>query len=230
MPDKLHTPTKTISDSIHSFVNSCLSSVPCGGSFLSQLFTMVVPKIYNKRLQKWMESVSQRLNSLQVDIDHLKNDEDFITVLITTTRFAVQTLDKMKYEYLQNILLNAAAQDPTNAEEATTLARLVDELLTLEIKLLKLLVENELSLKSVKSYSDLRKITFREKTNISNNDFYFLIQNLASKGLIRISQDIENFDDIYSSDKLLLEGGYDNKPRVIITDFGKKLYEVTIIK
>ena len=227
MPKNLKPPSKTDSDSIHSFVNTCLSSVPGAGSFLSELFTTVVPRVYDRRLQKWMETVSQRLNSLRVDIEHLKKDEAFIAVLITATRVAVQTFDEVKCEYLQNILLSAAEQDPTNAEEATTLTNLVDELLTLDIKLLRLLVENETSLKFVKSYTELRQITIRENTNLSNNDFYFLIQNLASKGLIRISQDIDNFDDIYSGDKLLLSGTDDSKPRVIVTDFGKKFYEVT---
>lgn len=143
MPEKLKPPSKTDSDSIHSFVSACLSSVPGAGSFLSELFTMVVPRVYDRRLQTWMETVSQRLNSFQVDIEYLKKDEDFIAVLITATRVAVQTYDKAKCEYLQNILMNAAEQDPTNAEEATTLTRLVDELLTLDIKLLRLLVENE---------------------------------------------------------------------------------------
>lgn len=130
----------------------------------------------------------------------------------------------------QNILLNAAEQEPTNAKEATTLVRFVDELLTLDIRLLRLLVENEASLESVKSYTELRQITFRENSNLSNNDFYFLIQNLASKGLIRISQDIEDFDDIYSSDKLLAEETDDSKPRVIVTEFGKKFCEITKLK
>lgn len=128
---------------------------------------------------------------------------------------------------MQTILLNAAEQEPTNAEEATTLARFVDELLALEIKLLRLLVENEASLKAVKSHTELRHLTFREYSNLLNNDFYFLVQNLASKGLIRISQDIEDFDDIYSGSMLLLEGTDDNKPRVIVTEFGKKFYEIT---
>ena len=60
----------------------------------------------------------------------------------------------------------------------------------------RLLVENEALLKAVKSYTELRQLTFREYSNLSNNDFYFLAQNFASKGLIRISQDIKDFDDI----------------------------------
>jgi hypothetical protein len=227
MPENLKPPIKKDSDSIHSFVNACLSAVPVAGSLLSELFKTVVPLAYDRRLKKWMETVSEQLNSLQYDVERLKKDEDFIAVLVATTKVAVQTYDEAKCEYLQNILLKAAEQEPTNAEEAITLARFVDELLTLDIKLLRLLAENETSLKSVKSYTELRQITFRENSNLSNNDFYFLIQDLASKGLIRVSKDIEDFDDIYSSDKLLLDSTDQSKTRVIVTEFGKKFYEIT---
>ena len=110
---------------------------------------------------------------------------------------------------------------------STTLARFVDELLTLDIKLLKLLVESGESLESVKSYTELRQITFREQENLSNDDFYFLIQNLTSKGFIRISPDIIGFDDIYTALVLGVDGADEGKPRVIITEFGKKFYEIT---
>jgi hypothetical protein len=45
-----------------------------------------------------------------------------------------------------------------------------------------------------------------------------LVEDLSARGLVRISSDLEDFEDIYHADKLLLHSTNEELPKVIITD------------
>jgi hypothetical protein len=49
-----------------------------------------------------------------------------------------------------------------------------------------------------------------------------ILGDLNTRGLIWISQDINDFEDIYQASTLLLEETNDDLPRIIITDVAKK--------
>ena len=49
--------------------------------------------------------------------------------------------------------------------------------------------------------------------------------DLEVRGMVRISQDIDDFEDIYQVSSLLLESTKDGFPRIIVTDIAKDFLE-----
>ena len=53
-------------------------------------------------------------------------------------------------------------------------------------------------------------------------EFSLLLQDLSARGLVRISPDIEDFEDIYRTDKIITEDTNEELPKVIITQVAKE--------
>jgi hypothetical protein len=73
-----------------------------------------------------------------------------------------------------------------------------------------------------KSSIDLATLQVGE---IEKDEFLMCTRELAARGLVRISPDIDDFDDIYQVDSLALESTDSDRPRLIVTEIGKKFIE-----
>ena len=91
------------------------------------------------------------------------------------------------------------------------------------MKLLSFSIQEETTLKSLKSYSEFYNL-FNDKypKALSRDEFKMICGDLEVRGLLRISQDIDNFKDIYHADTMLLAETNDNLPRIIVTDIAKE--------
>lgn len=60
---------------------------------------------------------------------------------------------------------------------------------------------------------------------IDRNEFKFLFQDLVSRGLLRVSQDLDDYEDIYQVNSLVDEATNDNLPRIKITEMGSNILD-----
>jgi hypothetical protein len=220
--DKYTPPQPDSKDTAHLVVKAALSFVP-GASDLFEYF--VVPPM-QKRLGKWREEISQALLYLLenqgVKLDDLQGNEQFVTIVAQATSIAIRNHQKEKLEALKNVIVNSVTSPEIEEDLQLTFIRFVDELTPSHLYLLRLFINNKVEIECLKSYLSIYQLVSAKASNIPSKDqFKMLVSDLNVRGLIYVSRDIGDFEDIYQASSLLLESTNDNLPRIIITDIAK---------
>jgi len=224
--ERLDPPKATTGDTAYLLVKAALSPIPGA----TELFERFITPPLQKRTQKWMEEVAEALRNIEkehgVMLDTLQNDERFITIMVQATNVAIRNHKREKLSALKNVIMNSALGSDIAEDFELIFVRFVDELTPAHLYLLKFFVDNEDSLKPLKSYPEIYQLFVPEATKaISQDEFKMLIGDLGTRGLIWVSQDIDDFEDIYQASALLLQKTRDDLPRLIVTDVAKKFLE-----
>ncbi len=221
---KFSPPKPTTGDTAHRVVKSLIS--PIQGA--TELFEQFVSPPLDKRLDRWREYVGEALymleHSLGFNLEKLQSNEKFITVVTQTTRVAIQNHQKEKLTALRNTIINSALHKDIADDLQLIFIRFIDELTPSHLLLLKFFVEFESELIKLRSYSDLLKFVnshFEHSNDLARDEFLMLIGDLSTRGLIRVSQDIDDFDDIYKASLFLLHKTNDTLPRFLVTKIAK---------
>ena len=110
MTDKVNKTTKK--DIAHSLAKGGLGTIPIIGSLASEIFGLVVTPPLEKRRAEWMNEIAEKLKELEnkkeIDLNELKENEQFIDVVLQATTFALKTSEKKKIECFRNTVLNTA--------------------------------------------------------------------------------------------------------------------------
>lgn len=86
-------------------------------------------------------------------------------------------------------------------------------------------------LRELKSYTRLYdRFTEQHFATLSRDEFKMFCGDLEVRGMVRISQDIDDFEDIYQASSLLLESTKDGFPRIIVTDIAKDFLEFIAVQ
>jgi hypothetical protein len=215
-------PKSSAGDTAHLTAKEILSLIP-GASGLFEYF--IKPPL-EKRRETWMRMVAEALKELEkarFDIEKLQSDERFITIVLQSTTVAIKNHQQEKLLALRNAIINSATTPDFNEDIQLLFIRYVDELTPSHLKLLTFLANDVIDLATLKSYSQLYD-SFMEKhpNTMPRDEFIMLFQDLSSRGLIRVSPFIDDFEDIYQAGLLLDEATQDELPRVIITDIAKQ--------
>jgi len=110
-------------------------------------------------------------------------------------------------------------------DEELTFVRYVDELTPLHLEVLRFLRANEDDFKNVESYQELydgyaRHIVRRHASPVSRDRFRLICTDLAVRGLLRLSRDIQDFPGIGEAD-IVVERDLDpTAPRLLVTELG----------
>lgn len=135
-------PKRKTSDIIHSVVKTSLSvcTVGIGG----ELFSWLVTPSLEKRRDKWVESIAQRLEGLEkkvkgFKIENLCENESFISTLMHASQAAIRSHQKQKLEALQNTVLNAAMPNALEEDLQLMFLNFVDSFTLLHLRMLKIL-------------------------------------------------------------------------------------------
>lgn len=113
MPGDLTPPKKGTADATHETARAIfdLATAGVGG----RLFDYLVSKPIERRRDEWREEIGKRILKLEaerrVDVDALRNDETFVTLLTQASAAAVRSHQKEKLAALNNAILNAALGD-----------------------------------------------------------------------------------------------------------------------
>lgn len=220
--DNTHLAAKTIIPKIEEAISSVQGAPNLG---LSKFLFDIFPSPLEKRKKEWMEYIGNFLEeNFGEDLDNLKNNEKFITVLIQATRIAIQNHQKEKLDALRNSVVSSVYTQDISEDLQLTFIRFIDELTPSHILLLKFFVQFERELEKIKSYPELLSF-FHGHYEYSNalyqDEFKMFVSDLNTRGLVRISQDIGDFNDIYIKSNWLREDTNDAQPRIIVTSVTK---------
>jgi hypothetical protein len=137
---KLTPPERTKGDLALAGARAVIAAVPIVGGSLVEAFNQVVQPPLDKRRTEWMESVGERLEELEsqgVDIEALKENEEFITAVMTSTMIAIRNHKREKLEALRNALFNVLEPQAPSEAKQSMFFNLIDEMSVLHIQVLK---------------------------------------------------------------------------------------------
>lgn len=101
-----------INDVAHSVTKGVIGTIPLIGTLASETFNLVVTPPLEKRRAQWMNEIALRLSELEdkqiIEIGSLKDNEQFIDVLLQATTYAIKTSEKEKIKAFQNAIVNSA--------------------------------------------------------------------------------------------------------------------------
>lgn len=139
MNDKINK-TKT-RDVAHSLAKGGLGVVPFVGSLASELFSLIVIPPIEKRRAEWMNEIESKLKALEdkkfLDINRLKDNDQFIDVVLHATTYALKTSEKEKILAFQNAILNTAIGEAPEKTISQIFLNQLDNFTVWHIRILK---------------------------------------------------------------------------------------------
>jgi hypothetical protein len=156
-------------------------------------------------------------------------NETFISILIQATNSIVRSQQSDKKEAFKNAVINTALGNNIKDETKELFIRYLDELIPSHLLLLSFLLNNEQLLCHKESYEDLyQEFNSKHPDKLNKDEFQMLFGDLSSRGLIRVSSDLQGYKDL--SDTILFSDGSSNDfPRFIITSLGKDFIDFITI-
>ena len=124
-------PQTNTEDRVHTATKAMLSAIPVLGGPLATLLEHVwIPSLHRRR-EDWMRKLGQALERLQAkgfDVETLKDDEMFISVVTEATHLAIKTHQEEKLDALRNAVANTALGRRPEEDLTFILLQLVDTL------------------------------------------------------------------------------------------------------
>lgn len=209
--NQFETPEESKSDYAHRFAKSILGIIPYGGTALGELFTVVIPPSIEKRRNRWMREVSDILNDLietkpQIIAD-LKDDEEFISLLLNISQKALKTHREEKINLFTNSLRNSFSvnQDYFIKEK---LINYIDEIDPNQVSILNFLSNYVSQITDVDSYQKFYNLLTQGSgdslkpsidSSIDSSVVRFYFKDLEKMGLIFISESIIELENYVRS-------------------------------
>jgi hypothetical protein len=138
MTDKVNKATKK--DIAHALVKGGLGTIPVIGSLASEIFGLVVTPPLEKRRAVWMNEVAEKLKELEskreIDFNELKENEQFIDVVLQATTFALKTSEEKKIECFKNTILNTAIGESPDKTKSQIFLNQLDKFTTWHVVIL----------------------------------------------------------------------------------------------
>ncbi|MDO8736408.1 MAG: hypothetical protein Q7K29_04925 [Thermoleophilia bacterium] len=138
----LKPPSKTKGDVAHTLVKSGLSAIPIVGGPASELFAAIVMPPLERRRITWMEEVGQELKRLHeekgIDLESLRENEEFIDIVMAASTAALKTANKEKRLALKNAIINVASGQSPEESQAQVFISFVDQFTEWHLKILML--------------------------------------------------------------------------------------------
>jgi hypothetical protein len=137
-------PLKTGADIAHTIAKAGLSTLPIVGGPAAELFAAIVQPPIERRRDEWMRSVGQLLSELQikgVDIETLKNNEQFIDTVLQATQVALRNHQERKRSALRNAIANSAVGRTPNDMTRQMFLRYIDEFTEEHLMILELFAD-----------------------------------------------------------------------------------------
>lgn len=130
----------TAGDYSYAVAKGGLGAIPIVGSVASELLGLLVTPPLEKRRQKWMTEVGQKLKELEesskIDLSTLADNEQFIDTVLVATTLALKTSEDEKIKAFQNAILSTALGQPLDKTKGQVFLNLLDSFTVWHIKIL----------------------------------------------------------------------------------------------
>src|SRR5690606_32250167 len=106
----------------------------------SELFGLIITPPLDKRRNEWMNQVADKLKELeqrnQIDFNDLKNNQQFIDVILHASSLAIKTSEQEKILALKNAVVNTALNEQPSNTKIQIFLNLIDVFTAWHIKVL----------------------------------------------------------------------------------------------
>lgn len=220
-------PKKNDFDRVHE-VAKIIAEITPKTKILSKLKSIIFPIGIEKRKEEFLDYVGETLEALpeiitKRIIEYFESEEGQ-TLLLKTLRAVYLTHKVEKYFILRNVLLNSAKDDAVSFDYKEICTELASELEPADVLLLKDFNQNKVDFAKCGSFEEIYKVCVGHGLDFDKDSFYLSLMKLKNKSLVRITEGLEGFDDVFSPSGLLLEE-QDSKPCLIISPLGLKFIE-----
>ena len=118
--DQLTPPEPSAGDYVHALAKAGVAGIPVLGGPAAEIFAALVQPPLDRRRHEWMTEVGECLCKLEaergVDLAELRDNDEFIDIVMHASQVALRTSVAEKREALRNAVLNTAiGQSPSDA-------------------------------------------------------------------------------------------------------------------
>jgi hypothetical protein len=139
--EKLSVPKKSAGDLVHAVTKAGLSAIPVVGGPAVELFQLVLQPPLEKRREAWMARVGDAIAKLEADglqLESLRENEEFVSVVMQASQIAIRTHQEEKLEMLRNAVVNVATGQTTDEALHTMFLNFVDVFTVWHVRILQL--------------------------------------------------------------------------------------------
>lgn len=133
--------TTTGGDIAHSFIKGGLGAIPVIGSLATEIFSLIVTPPLERRKGEWMNEIASKLKELsdnkRIDLESLKDNEQFLDIVLQATAYALKTSEKEKIIAFQNAILNTAIGNSPDKTISQIFLNQLDNFTVWHIRILK---------------------------------------------------------------------------------------------
>jgi hypothetical protein len=166
-------PKPTTGDVAHTLAKAALSSVPGVGGAAAELFEFLLAPPLSKRRDEWMQSIAERLNAVETNLETLRGDAAFVTTMVQATQIAIRNHQGEKLEALRNAVTNSAIRRAPDDDVRAMFLSLVDAFTPTHLRILKFF-QNRSSIEPTVLQQ------FRDQRGVTDQ----IVIELASRGLV----------------------------------------------
>lgn len=168
-------------------VSEALNKIPLIGGLISNWYSQERQKIVLERIQNCLNSVVEKLNRINYDINSLKSDQKFAEFTVNTLEKVTKTLNSQKREYFSNLIANSAVKiDSEKREQMRSMSALLDQLEVIHIQTLDKIMNMPYG-QSALFYGAVREVHKFDIREFTKKEHYAL-GTLEELGLINLSQ------------------------------------------
>lgn len=194
-------------DLVHTVIKATLASIPVIGGSAAEFFQFFIQPSIEKRRNDWMENILNDLRELQnndqINFEELKNNEEFIDIVINTTKIAMSTAHKEKLDALRAALINSALNKDLSKPDIFYFLRLIDELTVWHICILKIINRpaDYRELKGEYEVTDTVQNMIKRQYPILTNDILNqMVDDLYRRGLSVINREnLTNHEPLFNT-------------------------------
>ena len=128
---------------IHRTIKGIIGAVPFAGTLLTEYYSLLIASPIEQRKENWLIAVINDLeklkNSNKIDIDQLKNDDEFISVLLSASQLAIRNHETEKLNALKNAVINSALKIDLSGIKKMLFLNIIGQTTVLHLKILDFL-------------------------------------------------------------------------------------------
>jgi len=207
-------PKKSSGDYAHAIIKGSLSEIPLIGGTASEIFNLILTPPLEKRREKWLEEIWNRLLKLEqnvglINVESLSDNDRFISTFLSAIQVALRNHADEKLKALQNLVINSVINPPVEEAIDQLFLNLIDTYTIWHFRILEFLSNPQKWFDKNKKEppailaTSLKNIILEAFPELKQNeDFLELIgDDLYSKGLITRS----NLRDVYRKESLFIK-------------------------
>lgn len=143
-PSKSEAPRRSAGDAANALMRAGLGSLPIVGGAAAEFWSFVMAPPLERRREEWLESIAREIEQLKASVEGL-TDEDlannalFVTTVLRASQSAMLSHQGEKLDLLRNAVLNSAAANPPDDDEAMMFLAFVDAFTPWHVRILRYL-------------------------------------------------------------------------------------------